>query len=97
MCFVRATPINILVWTLRQIQLDEYAARILDSYDQYLQRLDDEGLRTHLGNVPANDIYKDATFLELRDLSHDFQTALNSIFFEVKSDLRDFTISYGVF
>ncbi|HEX7378192.1 MAG TPA: nucleotidyltransferase domain-containing protein [Pirellulales bacterium] len=95
--FVRSTSGNILVWTLDGLGLATQAANILTHYDEFLQRLDNADVRSHLGSLPAKDVYGDQHFLELRDISHQFQAALNEVFFVADTDLREFTLRYGVF
>jgi len=97
MRFVRSTPMSIVVWTLMRLGMTEQAGRLLDSYDEFLKRLDDERLRNHLQNVAPEDIYKDTEFLELRQISHEFQGTLSEVFFGAEGDLREFTLRYGVF
>jgi len=95
--FVRSTPVNILVWTLDRLGLASQAADILTRYDDFLQRLDKADVRSHLGCLPARQIYRDQQFLELREISHQFQDALDEVFFNRNTNLREFTLRYGVF
>ncbi len=97
MCFVHTTPVNIVVWSLQQLGLSERAGSILDHYERFLQRLNDEQVRNHLQAVSPNQIYQNQEFLDLREISHQFQDALTAVFFEAESELREFTIRYGVF
>ncbi|MDB5300418.1 MAG: hypothetical protein JWO87_2081, partial [Phycisphaerales bacterium] len=43
------------------------------------------------------DVYADEVFLKCRDMSHQLQTILKHVCFEVASPLRDFMLEYGVF
>lgn len=95
--FVRSTPVNIVVWALDYFGLRAAATEILNHYDEFLRRLDNEEVRSHLGAVALQDVYRDKQFLELRDISHGFQNALNAAFFEADTELRDFILRYGVF
>lgn len=97
MRFVRSTSADILVWTLDRLGLAAEAAEILNHYDEFLRRLDDEELRSHLGRLPAHGVYGDQHFLELRQISHQFQDALDAVFFEADTELREFVFRYGVF
>ena len=97
MRFVQATSTNILVWSLQNVGLEEHAGTILNHYDTFLQRLDDEAIRSHLEKLLPQNVYHDKEFLELREISHQFQAALTSVFFDEETELRDFTIDYGVF
>ncbi|HQU41258.1 MAG TPA: hypothetical protein PK867_00540 [Pirellulales bacterium] len=95
--FVRSTSGNILVWTLERLGLAAQTAAVLTHYDEFLQRLDKAEVRSHLGRLPAHDVYRDPQFLELREISHQFQNALDKVFFRTDTDLREFTLRYGVF
>jgi hypothetical protein len=97
MSFVHSTPANILAFTLHELALDEGAAQILDPYESFLAKLDDQDLRKYLALLPAQTIYQDATFLEIRELSHKFQKAIDSVFFARDTELFEFTAKYGVF
>jgi hypothetical protein len=93
--FVQSTPMNIVVWTLMRLGMAEHAGRLLDHYDQYLARLNDS--RAHLENLTPNRVYEDPEFLVLREISHEFQRVLTEVFFDAETELREFTVTYGVF
>ena len=95
--YVLLTPLDILVSEFLRVSLKDEAADLLEIYDLFLQRLDDSQLREHLRTLPPKNAYKDARFLELRSLSHDFQEVLTRSFFDMDTPLRRFNIKYGVF
>ena len=95
--FVRSTPLNILVWTLRELRLDDSCKSFLDDYEQFLSKINDPAVRDHLGNLAENSVYEDKIFLECRDISHRLQLTLRKVCFEMESPLREFTCEYGVF
>lgn len=97
MRFVRSTPLNIIVWTLLNLNLTEQAGRLLDCYDEFLNYIDDVEIRNHLKVVQPERIYQDEKFLTLREMSHRFQRILTEIFFEAETELKEFTVEYGVF
>ncbi|HVX59476.1 MAG TPA: hypothetical protein VHC19_02705 [Pirellulales bacterium] len=97
MRFVQASPLNIIGWAFHGLGLHQHAGLMLDCYEAFLEKLDDETVRAHLGRVSPASIYHDREFLEIREISHQFQDALSKAFFEADSDLREFTIAYGVF
>ncbi len=80
-----------------RVSLTSEAADLIDLYDVFLQKLDDHQLREYLKTVPPSNVYSDRRFMELRDLSHDFQNVLTKSFFIEDTLLRDFNIRYGVF
>jgi len=95
--FVHSTPLDIVLWTLGQLGLQERRIAILDQYEKFLSIMNDESAREHLGSLSEENVYKDDTFLECRHISHELQSALSGVCFEEESELRDFTIEYGVF
>ena len=90
-------PLDILASEFMRVSLTSEAADLIDLYDVFLQKLDDRQLREYLKTVPPSNVYSDRRFMELRDLSHDFQNVLTKSFFIEDTLLRDFNIRYGVF
>jgi hypothetical protein len=95
--FVLATPLNILAWTLTQLSLHAECVELLDIYDEFIAKLNDEDIRAQLSGLDPRAIYQDQLFLEIRTLSHRFQGVLTKVFFDADTSLRDFTVMYGVF
>lgn len=95
--FVHSTPLNILVWTLRQLGLDEPCEEFMNDYEKSLSLMNDEATREHLGKLSEEDVYSDETFLKCREVSHRLQATLKKVCFEIDSPLREFTCEYGVF
>jgi len=95
--FVHSTPLNILVWTLREIGLHAAAAEFLDDYEQFLAQINDKRTRDHLAGLREPFVYDDKSFLECREISHRLQATLKKVCFETDSPLREFTCEYGVF
>lgn len=95
--FVHSTPLNIFVWTLRNIGLDDRCVDFLNHYEQFLSQINEKATRDHLAGLSEDDVYDDAQFLECRIISHNLQSVLKQICFDDQSPLRDFTCEYGVF
>jgi predicted nucleotidyltransferase len=95
--FVHASPLDILVWTLRELGLNAECGRILDHYEAFLAKINDTSARQRLADLTEKQVYNDEDFLECRTISQSFQASLTKVFFEVPSPLRDFTFEYGVF
>ncbi len=95
--FVHSTPLNILVWTLRDIGLTDAAAEFLDNYEQFLAQINDASTRDHLARLSEQTVYEDESFLKCREISHKLQATLRQVCFEINSPLREFTCEYGVF
>lgn len=95
--FVHSTPLNIIVWTLTNIDLDEVCSELVNRYESFIEKLNDNAIRDHLANLREEVVYDDETFLECRQISHELQSILKRICVEDDSPLRDFTWEYGVF
>ena len=70
---------------------------LLDAYNKYLGMLNDMEFRNHLKGIEMHKAYGDPRFEEARENSHNFQSALNKIFIEENSKLKEFTLKYGIF
>lgn len=95
--FVEATPLNIVAWTLIGIGRAEKCAKIIDSYEEYLAKIDDKETRNHLEGLSESKVYEDPTFLECRSISQRFHSELTEVCFDVDTPLSKFMIEYGVF
>jgi hypothetical protein len=76
---------------------EDLIIEFLNSYNKYLEMLNDEEFRKHLEDIKMSNAYGDSRFEDARKNSHDFQDTLSKIFFEEKSALKDFTLKYGFF
>lgn len=95
--FVRATPLNILAWTLRELSAIELCAEFLTNYESFLVEINDINVRKHLGDLCERDVYKDEDFLRCRKISHSLQATLQRLCFAFDTPLRQFTCEYGLF
>lgn len=95
--FARSTPLDILVWSLGELGLQNATVRFLDQYERFLVLLDDADVREHLAQLLENDVYTDEHFLECRAVSHDIQETLTGVCFDEHTQLREFIRHYGVF
>lgn len=95
--FVHSTALDIIIWTLTEIELEGPCIALLDSYESFLRYMNDPDVRGHLGNLSGQTAYDDATFNNCRDISHELEANLKQVCFETDSPLRIFTREYGVF
>ena len=95
--FARSTPLDIVVWSLSELGLQEETVAFLDHYEKFLALLDDQDLRVHLAGIPEQSVYTDSRFLECRQVSHSIQASLMDVCFDRQTELRDFVREYGVF
>ncbi len=93
----RLTPLELVAQALLQAGDDEVVSDIMDSYDLFLQLLDDEATRKQLEMVKFEDAGRDPLFQRITSLSERFQRGLTTLFFEGDTALRDMIIKYGVF
>ncbi len=79
--------------------LEGTAARMFGAYDEFLSILNDENKRRHLDRLGQPDVATDEIYQRVRALGHDFQDALDSVFFNPEDcpELYGLTKTYGVF
>jgi predicted nucleotidyltransferase len=95
--FVCQPPLEILVRSMVSYGLSvETIKKALGAYDAFLGILIDEGKRAHLEDLKIDDSQGDKIFNEAREVSYDFQAALDILFFE-NQRLGPLTKKYGVF
>jgi predicted nucleotidyltransferase len=95
--FAKATPLNIIAWTLCRLGFEAECVELLGHYEQFLAKIDDKVVRAHLTDLSETKVYSDPMFLECREISHELQRVLRYVCLEAESPLRDFTCEYGVF
>jgi predicted nucleotidyltransferase len=95
--FAHSTPLNIIVWTLTQIGLEDRCLELLNEYEQFLAKINDATIRKYLAALSEQSVYGDDEFLECREISRRLQAVLQYVCFEADSPLRRFTCEYGVF
>jgi predicted nucleotidyltransferase len=85
---------------LEDDRLNAAAARMFGAYDEFLAILDDDEKRQHLdGLSQPEDVAMDPIYQRVRELGHEFQAALDSVFFDPVGcpQLYELTKTYGVF
>ena len=94
---VRLTPLEILSQTVRTCSVPPLTAEALfGAYGEFLKMLSDEETRNTLEALRAKDSRTDKAFKKVREVSWQFESALDEIFFE-NSRLAPLTRKYGVF
>jgi predicted nucleotidyltransferase len=89
---------NFANFALNHSQLQSPVKLILDSYDKFIQLLEDAKTRHHLEKLSPQDADVDETYREARGISHSFQSGLDKIFLEDNgTQLFNLTKEYGVF
>ncbi|HET6231374.1 MAG TPA: nucleotidyltransferase domain-containing protein [Longimicrobiaceae bacterium] len=95
---VALTPLERIAHIALRKSLTEPAVMLFRSYDAFLRLLDDTEAREHLQELARSEARDDATFVRARQIGHDFQAALDGIFFgENGSHIPQLTTKYGVF
>lgn len=93
----RLSPLEVLGNAIRFCNVPNDAGiRLFESYDEFLGMLDDDNIREKLEKLRAENASGDSTFKRVREISRQFQAALDSIFFENKL-IWPLTKKYGVF
>jgi predicted nucleotidyltransferase len=96
--FVNRPPLEILAWaSLRYSIPKSTVCDLLDSYDLFLECLNDLKRRTHLENLSYEDSIGDTVFQQMRKVGQRFQLGLDRLFFEDNKALTQLIRKYGVF
>jgi hypothetical protein len=91
------TPLDLLAQAASREAVPTGTARkLFDSYDSFLGVLDDQR-RHNLEHLNHVDMATSPVWQEIRNMSHQFQSGLNELFYGSDERLRDLMISYGVF
>lgn len=94
---IKLTPLEILANDIEQYSVEKNIGdKLFGAYAQFLQILDDKKSRDELESLRAANSREDSTFNRLREISHAFEQALDSLFFE-NPQLAPLTRKYGVF
>jgi len=97
---VHMTPLSIFAnLFLDHDQLDAAATRMFGAYDEFLAILDDDDNRKHLDKLDQPAVATDPVYQRLRELGHEFQGALDTVFFDPTGfpEFYGLTRMYGVF
>jgi predicted nucleotidyltransferase len=92
------TPLQILAKVASRPGIrDEVVAKLFNSYDSFLDVLDDEMSRKDLEDLlPENDSAS-LVWQKVRSISREFKEGLHEVFFGSDEVLKKLTIEYGVF
>ncbi len=95
---VSLKPLDFIVDELIKYQIpDKWIIQLINPYDKFLGMLNDNPLRDYIKALPMKDVYKDERFLQARNNAHSFQEALDHIFFNEDTPLKQFILKYGLF
>ena len=93
----RMRPLEVLAYAVQRYGVPkDVGVRLFKSYDLFLGMLDDNATREHLDGLRAENVPSDVEFQRVREISHEFQNSLDSIFFD-NSLMGRLTKKYGVF
>jgi hypothetical protein len=99
--YVERTPLALFAELfLEDDRLNAVASRMFGTYDEFLAILDDDEKRRHLdGLSQPEEVATDPVYQRVRELGHEFQGALDSVFFDPVGcpQLYELTRTYGVF
>jgi predicted nucleotidyltransferase len=95
---VTTKPLEFIVSELIDNKIPEkFIVTLLDSYDQYLEMINDKEFRQQLNDLEMHKVYGNKFFEKARENSHNFQEALFNVFIKEESKINEFTLKYGVF
>jgi len=93
----RLTPLKVLALAIEQYKVgNDVGNKLFKAYTDFLTLLDDEHSRQALEALRASKSRSDDTFEQVREISREFESALDSLFFENR-ELAPLTRKFGVF
>jgi len=96
--FVERPPLEILADALLQYSIPaETVFELLDSYDLFLECLNDVKRRPHLEKLSYEDSISDTVFQQMREVGQKFQSGLDRLFFQDNDELKRLIRLYGIF
>ena len=92
------TPLQLLARAAARPAVSPTAAKnLFDSYDGFLQLLNDPAARDDLVKLKTKQLASSAVWSTVRDLGRGFQSGLTELFFGEDKELKELMIEYGVF
>jgi len=95
--FVNRSPLDIMIEALERWGKPEIAQLVLDSYDLFLSKIDDQETREHLTALSPDNAEDDQHFQAFQDICRSFEKGLERLFFDNGGDLATLNREYGVF
>lgn len=99
-CFhaLKLTPLELLARACLRLELPKGAVKAMFStYEKFLTILMSEPKRSELPNLPFEHAHKSPVFLEVREIGHEFQAAVDKLFLNRRSKLGALTLKYALF
>jgi predicted nucleotidyltransferase len=94
---VNLTPLDVLASCMNDLAVEDHVAKdIFSAYDQFLAIMSDKDARAALKTLNAQHSRTDQLFRRVREVSRQFETGLNQLFFK-NGRLKPLTEKYGVF
>jgi predicted nucleotidyltransferase len=92
------SPLELLARAAARPSVPQSTAKLLfDSYNGFLDLLDNEEDRKELAKLRPHEVGNSKVWTRIRVFGRDFQTGLTSLFFGDDEELKDLMIEYGVF
>jgi predicted nucleotidyltransferase len=92
------TPLELLAQAASRDAITKSTAqKLFDSYDGFLGVLDDGQRREDLAHLSQDEMANSVVWQEIREMSRQFQSGLNELFYGQDESLKNLMISYGVF
>jgi len=96
--FIERPPLEILANALLQYSIPaQTVSGLLDSYDLFLECLNDMKRRDHLEKLSYEDSIGDTVFQQMRKIGQQFQSGLDRLFFQDNEELKRLIRQYGIF
>jgi len=96
--YVNKAPLQILADALLVYDVRrETVLALFNSYDAFLECLDNDDQRGHLEKLSFENSNSDTVFQHMGEIGHQFQQGLDNIFFRDSEDLQQLIQKYGIF
>ncbi|MCI0335171.1 MAG: nucleotidyltransferase domain-containing protein [Planctomycetes bacterium] len=95
--YVDRSPLDILAESAGAEATPATAEMLFDSYNAFLEKLDQEQIRKHLEELKPEEASSDEVFQSMQTAAEEFQQGLEWLFFDDSKRLAKLTRRYGVF
>ncbi|MFT3909356.1 MAG: hypothetical protein QM737_08030 [Ferruginibacter sp.] len=95
---VQLGPLELLISLKDHFKIkNEPIMQVIESYNDFLDRLNNPETRKDLAEMNMEDVYKQKSFIDLRNCADNLQQGLDQIFIKDDGLLSTLTIKYGIF
>ena len=90
-------PLSVLAHAADRFCDDQTIKEMFEAYDSFLGILDCREKRERLEKLPTTEAQTDQLFVQVQQISRQFQGSLTTLFFKTDDKLTEFAMEYGLF